>query len=99
MKRVEVYMTPGIMKSTVSGKTYIVAGKWVEVPDGTTLADVDKYVIHVKPASPATIETWEVQGSRGNVYTIRRRENGELSCSCPGFGFRRKCKHTSAVAA
>ena len=35
---VEVPMPPGIYKSPISGKTYAVGGKWVEVPDGTTLA-------------------------------------------------------------
>ena len=99
MKRVEVHMTPAIIRSAVSGKTYIVAGKWIEVPDGTTLADVDKYVIHVRPAGTKLVDSWQVEGSRGNVYTIRRQESGELSCSCPGFGWRRKCKHTAAVAA
>lgn len=98
MKRVEVHMTPGIMKSAVSGKTYIVAGKWIEVPDGTTLADVDKYVVRVKRTTPTEVESWKVSGSRGNVYTIRRQDTGELTCSCPGFGFRRKCKHTAAAA-
>ena len=29
-----------------------------------------------------------VEGSNGNIYTII---NGK--CSCPGFKFRRKCKH------
>ena len=49
MKRVDVYMTPGIMKSATNGKTYIVAGKWIEVPDGTTLADAHLYVNHIRP--------------------------------------------------
>ena len=98
MKKVDVYMTPAITKSSVSGKTYIVAGKWIEVPDGTTLEDVYKYVNHVKPTGTSTVDSWEVEGSRGNTYTIRRLESGELSCSCPGFGWRRKCKHTAAAA-
>ena len=98
MNRVEVHMTPGIMKSAVSGKTYIVAGKWIEVPDGTTLADVDKYVVRAKRTTPTEVESWQVAGSKGNVYTIRRQDTGELTCSCPGFGFRRKCKHTAAAA-
>ena len=99
MKKVDVYMPPAIMKSTTSGKTYIVAGKWVEVPDGTTLADAHKYVNHIRPRGAATVDSWEVEGSRGNVYTIRRQESGELSCTCPGFGWRRRCKHTAEVAA
>ena len=30
---VEMPMPPGIFKSTVSGKTYAVGGKWVEIPE------------------------------------------------------------------
>lgn len=34
----------------------------------------------------------QVQGSNGKVYTI---EDGK--CSCPGFTFRGKCKHTEGM--
>ena len=34
----------------------------------------------------------QVQGSNGKVYTI---EDGK--CSCPGFTFRGKCKHTEGI--
>lgn len=42
----------------------------------------------VKPA----VRVWQVQGSKGNVYTVTER-NGVKDCSCPGFVFRRACKH------
>jgi hypothetical protein len=94
---IEVHMSPAITKSTVDGKTYAVAGRWVEVPDGTTLADVHKYVTHVRPQRD--VESWQVLSSSGSTYTISRINGETLTCSCPGFGWRKKCKHTAAVAA
>lgn len=38
------------------------------------------------------VRVWQVQGSRGNVYTVTQR-GSDKSCTCPGFTFRRACKH------
>jgi hypothetical protein len=38
-------------------------------------------------------EVITVQGSKGNTYTVIK-ENGKATCTCPGFGFRKTCKHT-----
>jgi hypothetical protein len=37
-------------------------------------------------------KTWSVEGSRGNKYQVQRDHRG-WSCSCPGFQFRRQCRH------
>ena len=37
-------------------------------------------------------KTWIVQGSRGSKYSVVRSKN-TWSCSCPGFQFRKSCKH------
>lgn len=40
----------------------------------------------------STKKTFKVNGSKGNVYTVTI--NGKIkNCTCPGFGFRRSCKH------
>ena len=39
------------------------------------------------------ITTYKVPGSTGITYTITVSENS-VNCSCPGFTFRRSCKHT-----
>ena len=38
------------------------------------------------------VRVWQVQGSKGNVYTVTQRD-GNKSCTCPGFQFRKACKH------
>lgn len=45
-----------------------------------------------RPKLP-TITTYKVPGSTGIMYTITTSENS-VNCSCPGFTFRRSCKHT-----
>ena len=45
------------------------------------------------------IKTYKVPGSAGNVYTITISENQKvINCSCPGFTFRRSCKHTKKTS-
>ncbi len=43
-------------------------------------------------------EVITVQGSKGNPYTVIK-ENGKATCTCPGYGFRKTCKHTQEVLA
>jgi len=43
-------------------------------------------------------ETWEVAGSKGNRYTVSR-DSGRWSCTCPGHGFRGRCRHVDEVSA
>lgn len=45
----------------------------------------------------STRETITVQGSKGNTYIVTK-ENGKASCTCPGFGFRKTCKHVQELA-
>ena len=42
----------------------------------------------------AKTNTTEVSGSNGNKYIVDK-ESG--TCTCPGFAFRRACKHLIAV--
>lgn len=48
-----------------------------------------------------TIETeakvWTVEGSKGNKYTVTR-SNSKWDCTCPGFSFRKTCKHVSELS-
>nr|NDG05683.1 SWIM zinc finger family protein [Oxalobacteraceae bacterium] len=38
------------------------------------------------------VRVWQVQGSKGNVYTVTQR-GASKTCTCPGFQFRKDCKH------
>lgn len=58
----------------------------VKLEDGTVAAQSkDKAIDN-------DIESWSVEGSTGNTYIVTRRKD-QWSCTCPGFGFRRDCKH------
>lgn len=35
-----------------------------------------------------------VKGSKGDEYTLTVWADGRISCSCPGYGFRKSCRHT-----
>jgi hypothetical protein len=37
-------------------------------------------------------KTWTVQGSKDKTYTVTL-DHGRYECTCPGFQFRRSCKH------
>jgi hypothetical protein len=50
------------------------------------------------PNRPAAVrkETKTVAGSNGKVYTLERQPSGKWTCTCPGYQYRRFCKHTGA---
>jgi hypothetical protein len=61
------------------------------------VVSVDDSLVEYKTARLAQQPRhFTVQGSKGNVYTIS--VNGvHKSCTCPGFSFRRDCKHIRAI--
>lgn len=59
------------------------------------IVSIDETPQQVKPKTDT--ETWVVEGSRGAKYTVTVGPHGR-SCTCPGFGFRRSCKHTQKAA-
>ena len=60
--------------------------------DLSTKPDLDQ-----EPERPQQL-TWEVEGSKGNRYTVSR-DSGRWSCTCPGHGFRGRCRHVDEVSA
>ena len=40
---------------------------------------------------------WEVRGSKGDVYIVRK-VNNQYNCTCSGFRFRGDCKHIKQIA-
>jgi len=52
----------------------------------------------VKFTPPVKVERIErtVAGSKGNTYTVIK-EGSRATCTCPGYSFRKTCKHLSMV--
>lgn len=40
-----------------------------------------------------TLKVVEVKGSRGNTYQVTINDGVATSCTCPGYQFRRQCRH------
>ena len=47
----------------------------------------------VEPDVVVSKDSWIVKGSKGENYIVERVA-GKLTCTCSGFKFRGKCKHT-----
>ena len=43
------------------------------------------------------VKVFTVSGSKGNTYTVTRNGRG-WNCTCPGFQFRKQCKHISELS-
>ena len=47
----------------------------------------------IKVVTPRLIETYESGSLPGLMYTVKKTGDN-LTCNCPGYVYRRKCKHT-----
>lgn len=64
------------------------------LPRGVTLDNI-QWMSRKRPTIPQeTRSTRQVVGSGGKTYTVVIDERGKKSCDCPGFTYRRFCKHT-----
>lgn len=63
---------------------------------GRKLEPVRNIFGFVDPKESVSTKQWTVKGSKGDEYTVTEH-NGEYSCTCSGFRFRAKCKHTESV--
>ncbi len=43
------------------------------------------------------VKVYEVSGSKGNKYIVTKNSKG-WDCTCPGFQFRKACKHVSELS-
>lgn len=68
-------------------------------PSGFSVIDLS-HVVDIRDAdgreyeftTDPGIKVWTVKGSKGNEYTVKS-ENGQYSCTCPGFMYRKHCRH------
>lgn len=42
------------------------------------------------------VNTWNVAGSKGSTYVVTET-NGQYTCTCTGFQFRKSCKHLGMI--
>jgi hypothetical protein len=81
------------------GRVFACAGEWHPLPSHVaSYAEMMEHVEIVRHSEPVSAPdapqaSWEVQGSKGSLYTVRRSHRGAWSCTCPGYGWRGKCKH------
>lgn len=99
-KIVSLYMP--ILFQSVNGKYLIVAGSeehggWYPVDDDFDMNKVIKNWTQTsfqkeeeKPNNPWS---WQIQNSKKNGYYTVEFDKRGWTCTCPGFGFRRDCKH------
>lgn len=91
-------MHPAI--TSINGTTFVVGGgvPWLQVPAGTTLEQVRWIGPKVKKVVRPVEHVREVLSSKGTkTYTVKVRTDGMKSCTCPGFTYRRFCKHVEAL--
>lgn len=68
--------------------TYVVP-TYQAVPHGTTLRDLEWIPLHRQEA-PQTVKEYKVK-----TYTVRVYGDGtRVTCDCPGYTYRKKCKHS-----
>ncbi len=72
--------------------------KFVEVKKNLWKFDLSTRLDLAEEQAQPRGETWEVEGSKGNRYTVSW-DSGRWSCTCPGHGFRGRCRHVDEVSA
>ena len=95
-----IVSVPPCLADTASGRHAIAGSTWIKVPDNTRFEDLPKYMTYEskRPESPSDAPdgVWAVVGSKGASYTVRAVQ-GRYTCTCPGFGWRGKCKHSDKI--
>ena len=65
-------------------------------PEGTVLSHFTWMRPSIAaPAGPLTAEY--AYGSKGDIYIVETWRDGKATCSCPGYSFRKSCKHIGAI--
>ena len=89
--------------TTFGSDKYIMPG-WYKLPEDEhdiKLEDIAFYPYKAdKPNIPDSNKNkvYKVKSSRGDkTYEVTINSSGEFSCTCPGYGFRRRCRHIDEV--
>ena len=99
-ERIEYYIPPTLLK--LHNRRYvIIKGVWYPADESITQAML--YKIWKRPIKKPEVKPSQehlslvVKSSTGKgTYTVEYKHDS-WSCTCPAFGFRRKCKHIDQV--
>ena len=89
--------------TTINGERYIRPGWYKLKPEEATpdIKDIAYYPYKAKKPELPNIKSnkvYKVKSSRGNsFYEVQMNMSGSMECSCPGYGFRRKCRHITEI--
>ena len=90
----------------LNGERYIMPGWYKLKPEEATpdIKDIAYYPYKAKKPELPNIKSnkvYKVKSSKGNsYYEVKMNNSGSMECTCPGYGFRRKCRHiTETIAA
>ena len=83
----------------LNGERYIMPG-WYKLSKDEELPnikDIAFYPYKPKKDHIPNIDSnkvYKVKSSKGDKeYEVKQNKAGNMECSCPGYGFRRKCRH------
>lgn len=68
----------------------------VRILEKKHIVAINEQEINFKDLEEIKPISFKVTGSKGNVYTVVRDSAG-TTCDCPGFTFRRNCKHITEM--
>ena len=87
----------------LNGNRYIMPG-WYKLPDDEPtpeLKDIGFYPWKAEKPNIPNIDSnkvYKVTSSKGDKqYEVKMNATGSFECTCPGYGFRRKCRHINEV--
>jgi len=87
----------------LNGNRYIMPG-WYKLPDDEPTPDIKDIAYYPFKAKKPNIpnehknKVYKVTSSKGDKeYEVSIDGSGGFGCTCPGYGFRRKCRHIDYV--
>lgn len=63
---------------------------------GRTFVTVPNIWNYMDPTEPTTQQQWEVTGSKGQKYLVKKEDN-IYTCTCPGYKYRGECRHVKEL--
>ena len=85
------------------GERYIMPG-WYKLKQDEETPNIEDIAFYPykakKPNIPNNMKNkvYKVTSSKGDKeYEVSVSESGDFSCTCPGYGFRRRCRHIDYV--